>query len=94
LGGSSYSPLYYSYGQAFGNPSAEIGTSEYAGYVNDDWRILPNLTLTLGARYEYEYVPANPFRTPAIQHWSPRLPSNLAQRPNDHRNERSSTADR
>jgi hypothetical protein len=61
LGGSSYSPLYYSYGQAFGNPSAEIGTSEYAGYVNDDWRILPSLTLTLGARYEYEYVPANPF---------------------------------
>lgn len=56
-----YTPLYYSYGQAFGNPIGEIATREYAGYATDDWRLLPNLTLTLGARYEYEYVPSNPF---------------------------------
>jgi hypothetical protein len=61
LGGTGYTPLYYSYGQAFGNPVGEIATREYAGYATDDWRILPNLTLTLGARYEYEYVPVNPF---------------------------------
>ncbi len=61
VGGTGYVPHYYSYGQAFGNPSAEIATSEYAGYATDDWRILPRLTLTLGARYEYEYVPSNPF---------------------------------
>jgi hypothetical protein len=60
LGGTGYTPLYYSYGQAFGNPAGEIATREYAGYVTDDWRIRPNLTLTLGARYEYEYVPPNP----------------------------------
>ena len=60
IGGAGYTPLYYSYGQAFGTPAAEIATREYAGYATDDWRILPNLTLTLGVRYEYEYVPGNP----------------------------------
>lgn len=60
LGGADYIPLYYSYGQAFGNPVGEIATREYAGYATDDWRILPNLTLTMGVRYEYEYVPPNP----------------------------------
>jgi hypothetical protein len=56
-----YTPLYYGYGQAFGNPIGEIATREYAGYATDDWRLRPNLTVTLGARYEYEYVPSNPF---------------------------------
>jgi hypothetical protein len=61
LGGTGYTPLYYSYGQAFGNPIGEIATREYAGYATDDWRIRPNLTLTFGMRYEYERVPPNPF---------------------------------
>lgn len=60
LTSANYTPLYYSYGQAFGNAAGEIATREYAGYVNDDWRLRPNLTLTLGVRYEYEYVPPNP----------------------------------
>src|ERR1019366_5551048 len=25
-----------------------------------DWRVSPRLTLSLGARYEYEYIPLNP----------------------------------
>ena len=54
------SQLYYSFGQEFGNPIILITTREYAGYATDDWRITPRLTLTLGVRYEYEYVPANP----------------------------------
>ena len=44
--------------------SALIATREYAGYGTDDWRVLPRLTLTLGVRYEYEYVPANPTPNP------------------------------
>ena len=60
-GGPGYTQLYYSYSQEFGNPSIEIATREYAGYATDDWRVLPNLTLTLGLRYEYEYVPQNPY---------------------------------
>ncbi len=41
-----------------------LATREYAGYATDDWRILPRLTLTLGVRYEYEYVPTNPTPNP------------------------------
>jgi Carboxypeptidase regulatory-like domain/TonB dependent receptor len=59
--GTCYNQLYFSFDQGLGNPAAEIATREYAGYVTDDWRILPNLTLTLGLRYEYEYVPPNPY---------------------------------
>jgi outer membrane receptor protein involved in Fe transport len=61
LGGPNYIPTYYTFSQAFGSPKGEIATREYAGYATDDWRILPNLTLTLGVRYEYEYIPPNPF---------------------------------
>jgi hypothetical protein len=60
LGGTSYTPLYYSYNQAFGNPAGEIATREYGAYGTNDWRIRPNLTLTFGMRYEYERVPPNP----------------------------------
>jgi len=56
-----YNQIYYSFEQEFGSPSGEIATREYAGYANDDWRVSPALTLTLGVRYEYEYVPPSPF---------------------------------
>jgi hypothetical protein len=60
IGGANYTQTYYSFSQEYGNPKGLIATREYAGYATDDWRILPNLTLTLGVRYEYEYVPGNP----------------------------------
>ena len=66
VGGASYPQQFYSFSQAFGNPAAEIATREYAGYVTDDWRILPDLTLTLGLRYEYEYVPPSPSPNPNV----------------------------
>jgi hypothetical protein len=59
LGTPAYQQKYYSFSQGFGNSVGEIATTEYAGFLTDDWRINPNLTLTLGVRYEYEYVPAN-----------------------------------
>jgi outer membrane receptor protein involved in Fe transport len=58
--GHCYNQQYYTFSQAFGNPAALIATREYAGYATDDWRVTKNLTLTLGVRYEYEYVPGNP----------------------------------
>jgi len=60
-GGRCYNQQYYSFGQSFGSPAGLITTREYAGYATDDWRATPNLTLTLGVRYEYEYVPPSPY---------------------------------
>ena len=65
LGGSNYAAsngggAYFSFSQGFGNPAALITTQEYAGFATDNWRITPNLTLTLGVRYEYQYIPPNP----------------------------------
>jgi hypothetical protein len=56
-----YTQTYYSFSQEYGNPKGLIATREYAGYATDDWRALPNLTLTFGVRYEYEYVPPSPY---------------------------------
>jgi hypothetical protein len=61
IGGTKYLPQYYSFSQTFGNPAGEVATTDYAGFLTDDWRVSPRLTLTLGVRYEYEYVPENPF---------------------------------
>ena len=64
--GVCYNQLWYDASQALGSAVGEIATREYAGYATDDWRITPNLTITLGARYEYEYVPPPIAPNPAI----------------------------
>ncbi|MGH9238287.1 MAG: carboxypeptidase regulatory-like domain-containing protein [Vicinamibacterales bacterium] len=38
----------------FGNPDKAFRGQSYAAFVNDEWRIRPNLTLTYGVRWEYE----------------------------------------
>ncbi len=40
-----------------GATSYPVGFLQWAGYVNDDYKILPNLTINLGLRYEYVTVP-------------------------------------
>jgi hypothetical protein len=35
----------------------EYRLNEYAGYFQDSWRLRPNLTVTLGVRYQYQSVP-------------------------------------
>jgi outer membrane receptor protein involved in Fe transport len=39
---------------AFGNADKYLRGNSYAAYITDDWRVGPSLTLTLGARWEYE----------------------------------------
>jgi hypothetical protein len=34
--------------------------NDYAGFVEDNWKILPNLTLNLGVRYEIQTIPQPP----------------------------------
>ena len=36
-----------------GNPSPSGTGLDYAGFVQDDWRVTPRLVLNLGLRYEY-----------------------------------------
>jgi hypothetical protein len=64
VGGPNYVPQYYGYAQGIGVKAGEIATTDYNGFLTDDWRISPRLTLTLGLRYEYQYIPQNPYQNP------------------------------
>lgn len=37
-----------------GNPFAEVSRTDYGVFVQDDWRIKPNFTLSYGLRYEFQ----------------------------------------
>ena len=51
-------PLAYSYG--VGSSQIDKSTTIYAGFVQDNWRISPNLTLSGGLRYDYDADGNNP----------------------------------
>jgi hypothetical protein len=46
-----------SYSQGFGLPGLKFSTNEYAFFGQDDWRVLPRLTVTLGLRWDFEKMP-------------------------------------
>jgi hypothetical protein len=48
---------FRSYSQSFGEQSLSFSTQEWAGFVQDDWRLAQRLTLHAGVRYEYEFLP-------------------------------------
>ncbi|HTC94066.1 MAG TPA: TonB-dependent receptor [Terriglobales bacterium] len=51
-------PCYSSYSQAFGPLGFQFSTDDIAFFAEDDWKILPRLSLSLGLRYEYEMLPS------------------------------------
>ncbi len=51
-------PCYNSYLQSFGPYAFDFATLDYGFFVQDDWKLTPHLTLNLGARYDYESIPA------------------------------------
>ncbi|MFN7544676.1 MAG: TonB-dependent receptor domain-containing protein [Acidobacteriota bacterium] len=44
-------------GGAVGDGAQDMRTTFYGAYIQDDWRILPNLTLNFGIRYEFAAAP-------------------------------------
>lgn len=52
---------------ALGNPSIQTEQNDYFFYLQDDWKIRPNLTLNLGVRYEVSTQPFNPIVEKVVQ---------------------------
>ncbi|HXS13626.1 MAG TPA: TonB-dependent receptor [Acidobacteriaceae bacterium] len=51
---------YSSMFQYFGATRFAMSTMDYAGFIQDNWKVFPRLTLELGVRYDYEALPAPP----------------------------------
>jgi outer membrane receptor protein involved in Fe transport len=58
-GPANYNSHYNGFVQAFGPKAFDLTTNDYAFFVEDDWKLLPRLTLNLGVRYEYESIPSS-----------------------------------
>jgi hypothetical protein len=78
-----------------GNPQTSVRGHWFAGFFQDDWRVMPHLTLNAGLRYEYYGSPkeannylgnfnpnVNPATTPAIQQVGPGAPLTNLYNPN------------
>ena len=85
-GGGVTGKHYTSYAQAFDSlglaGTTDFKTWDYAGYVEDNWRLAPSLNLNLGLRYDVQTMPSlkgNPLdsRTGNIKtdmnNWGPRF---------------------
>lgn len=55
--GTGSLPCYTNLQQSFGHPQAKYHYNEWAGYVQDDWKVSPKLTINLGLRYDAEIWP-------------------------------------
>lgn len=48
---------FRSYTQSFGEQKLAFHTEEWAGFIDDNWRVRPGLSVRAGLRYEYELLP-------------------------------------
>ncbi|MDE3105051.1 MAG: carboxypeptidase regulatory-like domain-containing protein [Acidobacteriota bacterium] len=48
---------FRTFAQSFGQQVVEFRTQQWAGFVQQSWRLRPGLTLDGGARYEYQLLP-------------------------------------
>lgn len=73
---------YSSYGQGFGPLGFQFTTSDYAAFAQDEWKVSPRLSLTLGLRYEFEQLPSPQLPNSAVPQTAifPSNKSNIAPR--------------
>jgi hypothetical protein len=57
---------FRSYTQSFGEQKLSFRTQEWAGFVEDNWRPRPGLTIHAGLRYEYSLLPLPLHPNPAL----------------------------
>ncbi|HEY6806695.1 MAG TPA: TonB-dependent receptor [Pyrinomonadaceae bacterium] len=72
---------YSTFQQAFGVPNQKQSNPNIGLFIQDEWRVSPNLTVNAGLRYDAQFLPA-PIQTDA-NNLSPRL--GMAYATNDHK---------
>jgi hypothetical protein len=51
-------PCFRSYSQSFGEQRVAFSTADWAGFIEDTWRLKNRLMLHAGVRYEYTHMPS------------------------------------
>jgi hypothetical protein len=49
---------YANFYQGFGNPVFGIQTTDWSMFGQDNWKVMPRLTVEFGVRYDYEFMPS------------------------------------
>ncbi len=69
IGATVHDFCFRSYSQSFGQQGLSFGRQEWAGFVQDDWRVSPSLTLHAGAQIRLRVAAA--FRSGRMPRWMP-----------------------
>jgi hypothetical protein len=66
---------YSAFSQTFGNPVVDYSLKDIGMYVMDQWKINDRLTMTVGLRYEYTFMPPAAQNNPLFPMTGESLPS-------------------
>ncbi len=66
---------YSAFTQTFGNPAVNYGVKDMGIYLMDQWKVNDRLTVTVGARYEYTFMPQPAQENPLYPLTGESLPS-------------------